>query len=133
MRRTDAGGHDTKLQISAINRVARASRCAPEDIPADPERLRQHLATISPAMAGLTKGSWCSVRSRILKALQRADVHATAGRRTRPSRRRRAQLYQALPETGWQASLGGLIGFLSDRDVSPTDVSDALIERFAVS
>ena len=131
MRRTDAGGHDTKLQISAINTVARASRCAPEDIPADPERLRQHLATISPAMAGLTKGSWCSVRSRILKALQRADVHVMAGRRTRPLSADWAQLYQALPENGWQASLGRLIGFLSDRDVSPTDVSDALIERFA--
>jgi hypothetical protein len=71
-----AGGDswEVKLQVSAINTVARASGCAPDDLPADPALLRQHLSTISPAMAGLTIGSWSSVRSRILKALQRAEV-----------------------------------------------------------
>ena len=34
---------ETKLQLSAINTIARASHCAPEDLSADPARLRQHL------------------------------------------------------------------------------------------
>ncbi len=70
-------------------------------------------------MAGLTTGSWSSVRSRILKALQRAEVEVMASRRTRPLSPDWAQLYQALPENGWKASLGRLIGYLSDQGVSP--------------
>ena len=121
---------ETKLQISAINTVARASGCAPDDLSADPARLREHLATISPAMAGVTRGSWSSVRSRILKALQRADVRVMAGRRTKPLSAEWALLYHALPENGWQAALGRLIGYLSALGVSPHEVSDGHIERF---
>ena len=73
-----------KLQISAINTVARASRCAPDDLPANPVRLREQLELISPAMAGLSQGSWSSVRSRILKALQRVDINVMSSRRTSP-------------------------------------------------
>jgi len=125
---TDAAA---KLQISAINTVARASRCAPEDLSADPARLRQQLQLISPAMAGLTLGSWSSVRSRILKALQRADVNVMAGRRTSPLAPAWAQLYRTLPENGSRAALGRLLGYLSNHGVSPGDVSDERVERFA--
>jgi hypothetical protein len=112
--------------------VARASACAPDDLPADPALLRQHLATISPAMAGLTNGSWSSVRSRILRALQRADVPVMKGRRTKPLSEDWAELYGALCHDGKQAALGRLIGYLSDRSVSPQDVSDGHIDRFAL-
>lgn len=122
---------EAKLQISAINTVARASACAPDDLPADPALLREHLKSISPAMAGLTKGSWTSVRSRILTALQRADVQVMAGRRTRPLSPEWAKLYGGLPENGPQAALGRLIGYLSDHGVAPAQVSDAHVERFA--
>jgi integrase len=128
-----AGGNswEVKLQVSAINTVARASGCAPDDLPADPALLRQHLSTISPAMAGLTIGSWSSVRSRILKALQRAEVPVMAGRRTKPLSEEWALLYRALFENGKQAALGRLIGYLSDRGVSPAEVSDSHVERFS--
>src|SRR5690242_11760211 len=72
LRSPGAGTRAVKMQLSAINSLARASGCAPDDLPADPAQLREHLAGISPAMAGLTKGSWSSVRSRILTALQYA-------------------------------------------------------------
>jgi len=121
---------ETKLQISAINTVARALGCAPDDLPADPARLRERLSEISPAMAGLTRGSWSSVRSRILRALRRADVSVMAGRRTGPLSAEWQHLYQALPQNGWQAALGRLIGYLSDRGVAPNEVSDGHIERF---
>jgi hypothetical protein len=64
----EASTNEVKLQLSAINTVSRVSGCAPDDLPAGPAQLRGHLAAISPAMAGLTHGSWCSVCSRILKA-----------------------------------------------------------------
>jgi integrase len=120
-----------KLQISAIKTVARASRCAPEDLPADPARLRQHLQSISSGMAGLTPGSWECVRSRILKALQRVDIPVMASRRTVPLSSTWSPLYQALPQDGSRAALGRLVGYLSDQGVSPGDVSDEVVGRFS--
>ena len=54
-------------------------------------------------MAGLTKGSWSSVRSRILKGLQRSDVKVMAARRIRPLQSDWEQLYRALKGNGRQA------------------------------
>ncbi|WP_428394424.1 hypothetical protein [Lichenicoccus sp.] len=127
----DARSPDVKLLVSAINTLARASGCAPDDLPADPALLREHLARISPAMARLTKGSWASIRSRILKAMQRADVQVMAGRRTRPLSEQWGTLYKQVPENGWQASLSRFVGYLSDNNVSPHDVSDGWVERFS--
>ena len=129
---TRADGTDkTKLQISAINTVARALGCTPEDLPADPAELRRQLATISPAMAGLTVGSWSSVRSRLLKALQRADIKVMAARRTQALSPDWEPLYRALKETGKQAALARMIGYFSDHHIYPNDVSDAYVQRFA--
>ena len=127
----DGKGSETKLQISAINTVARASGCAPDDLPADPAMLRQHLATISPAMAGLTRSSWSSVRSRLLKGLQRSDVRVMATRRVRPLQGAWDLLYRALKENGRQAILSRMIGYLNDNGVDPAEVTDAIVERFA--
>lgn len=131
LAREDSGSKEIKLQLSAINTVVRALRCAPEDIPADPARLRQVLNTISPAMTGLTRGSWSSVRSRVRKALQRAAVNVMASRRVRALSKDWEPLYRALPDNGCKASLGQLIGYLSDRGIAPADVSDDMIARFA--
>jgi integrase len=126
----DADALDTRLQISAINTVARALRCAPEDIPADPAGLRQHLSNISPAMAGLTRQSWWSVRSRIRKALQRASISVMPGRRTDPLSTEWHQLYGALPEIGRSRRLCRFIGWLSAQAICPPDVSDDVVARF---
>jgi hypothetical protein len=131
---SELDGKDTqeaKLQISAINTVSRALNCAPDDLPVDPARLRQILANISPAMAGLTKSSWTSVRSRVLRALQRAEVPVMSSRRTKPLSGDWAPLYRALFTNGKQAALGRFIGYLSDHGVCPADVSDGHIQRFA--
>lgn len=121
----------TNLQISAINTVARTLGCAPDDLPADPAFLRRRLASISPAMAGLTRGSWSSVRSRVLKALQRADIQVMPSRRRQPLSADWASLYRALPRNGWQPLLSRMIGYLSDRAISPELVCDGDVERFA--
>ena len=131
LRAPDADSPQVKLQLSAINTVSRACGCAPDDLPVDPARLRRHLSTISPAMAGLTKGSWDSVRSRILKALLRAEVDVMPSRRTHPLSPDWAPLYHSLPRDSTQKSLGRLISYCSDHGISPQDVSDEVIERFA--
>jgi integrase len=125
------GTNTTKLQVSAINTVARALGCAPHDLPADPAELRQQLATISPAMAGLTTASWSSVRSRLLKALRRAEVRVMPARRTKPLSPEWEPLYRVLKETGPQAALARMIGYFSDRQVLPTEVCDGYVQRFA--
>lgn len=70
---------EIKLELSAINTVARALHCAPEDLPANPARLREQLKLVSPAMAGLAKASWATVRSRVQKALQRGTRPSAGG------------------------------------------------------
>ena len=130
-RAGNADSAETKLLISAINTVARASGCAPDDLPADPARLREHLASISPAIAGLTNGSWSSVRSRVLKALQLADVQVMSGRRTIPLSECWAQLYRLIRDKGGQAALSRFVGYLSQHGISPHQVNDAVLERFA--
>jgi hypothetical protein len=82
-------------------------------------------------MAGLTKGSWSSVRSRIASALQRAEVQVMPGRRTEPLSEDWAKLYRALLKNGRQAALGRLMSYLSGSGVSPDEVSDGHITRFA--
>src|SRR5664280_1284209 len=126
----DGETRETKLLISAINTVARALRFAPEDIPADPAGLRQHLSSISPAMAGLTRKSWWSVRSRIRKALQLASIRVMPGRRTGPLSTEWDQLYHALPEIGRNRRLGRFIGYLFAEGICPGDVSDDVVARF---
>jgi integrase len=127
----DAQRPRVKLELSAISTLARVSGCAPDDISADPAKLRHHLSGISPAMAGLTRGSWASVRSRLLRALQRADVEVMAGRRVSALTADWNDLYRALPANGQQASLGRFIGYLSNRCVGPHAVDDAWMDRFA--
>ena len=53
------------------------------------------------------------------------------GRRTKPLSDDWAQLYGALRSDGKQAALGRMLGYLSDCSVSPQDVSDGHIDRFA--
>ena len=82
-------------------------------------------------MVGLTKSSWSSVLSRLLKGLQRSDVKVMATRRVKPLQGAWDQLYRALKENGRQASLSRMIGYLSDNGVCPAEVTDAIVERFA--
>lgn len=81
-------------------------------------------------MARLTRGSWSSVRSRVLKALQRAEVPVIEGRRTKHLSPAWNELYEALTRDGRKAALGRFIGWLSDHDVFPHEVSDEIVERF---
>lgn len=131
LQRSDADTAGIKLQISAISTVARICGCAPDDLSSDPTQLRQHLAGISPAMAGLTRGSWSSVRSRLLHALKNANVEVMAGRRTTPLTEEWATLHRLLPKSGWDASIARFVAYLSDHGVAPGDVSDTWMERFA--
>ena len=123
----------TSLMVSAINTIARTLGCAPDDLPANPAELRLAMEKVSPAMAGLTNGSWASTRSRLLKALRIAKVRVMSGQRREPLSDEWAALYARIPDdhgNGWKASLGRLISYCSDNDYPPDVVCDRLIERF---
>ncbi len=83
-------------------------------------------------MARMTKSSWSSTKSRVLKALQVAKVSVLPSRRVAPLSEEWASIYTLLPDNAWKASLGRLISYCSDNGHSPDVVCDALIERFEV-
>jgi hypothetical protein len=118
---------------TAVNSVARTLGCAPDDIAADPASLRLAIEKISAAMAGMTRSSWVSTKSRVLKALRTAKVPVMSGRRAGPLSEEWAALYRMIPDdnnNGWKASLGRLISYCSDNQYPPKAVCDVLMERF---
>ena len=124
---------DTPLMLSAINSVARVLGCAPDDVAADPANLRLSIEKTSAAMAGMTRSSWVSTKSRVLKALRIAKVPVMSGRRAGPLSEEWAALYRMIPDgnnNGWKASLGRLISYCSDNQYPPGAVCDVLMERF---
>lgn len=125
-----ADGKDRTLYISAINSVAKAFGGSPADLPSDPAELRRKLTTMSAAMAGMTKGSWSSVRSRLLAALRDTNVPVMRGRRAGHLAPAWAALYAKAPIRQRKARLSRFFGFCSAQGYSPEDVCDGMIERF---
>src|SRR6266567_692352 len=70
--------------VSAFRKVA--SWIGPDGLtrPADPGAIAEHLRKMSPAMAGLKKGSMANLRSRIRRGLKIAGISVHGGKRTNP-------------------------------------------------
>ena len=126
----DANSQRIRLLTSAINTVAKASRCSPEDIPAHPGELRVYLRELSPAMVGLSKSSWSSVRSRVLRALRLTHVTVFPSRRGQPLVPAWAGLYEALPDNSCKRGLSRFISYLSLSGIGPEEVDDAIVGRY---
>ena len=56
-------------QISAVRTLARLLGAEPQEIAADPSRLRRRMEAIAPEALGLSKGRWTNIRSLVGKAL----------------------------------------------------------------
>jgi integrase len=115
-------------QISAVRTTARLLDAAPEDIEANPAKLRRRLETIAWQAKGLSRGRANNIRSLLGKAL----AHA---RPVMPGRR----VARLLPE--WEALLeplarnraAGLLALardLSVRGIRPADVTLADLEAY---
>lgn len=112
--------------VSALNTLAKWLNRPLEQIPAAPESLRRHFASIHHETVGVSKARLANVRSLINKALTIAGIKAT----NRP-------VAEAL-SPDWQPVMAGLIDhyrrsslapfvrFCSDQGIAPADVSDSI-------
>ena len=69
---------------SALRSVGRALGRRLEEIPASPRQLRERLAILTPAMAGVSLGRWNNIVSLTRGALKRSGLATIAGRSTAP-------------------------------------------------
>lgn len=115
-------------QISAVRTLARLLGAEPEEILADPARLRRRMEAIAPEALGLSKGRWTNIRSLVGKALSLA-------RPMQPGR----QIAPLLPE--WENLLAlldrnratrmlALARHLSIKGVGPVDASLQDLEAY---
>jgi integrase len=74
VQKADLTAIQKRDQVSAIRTVARLLGAAPDDIDADPRRLRLRLEAIAPEAIGLSKGRWANLRSLMGKALEHGRV-----------------------------------------------------------
>jgi integrase len=102
--------------------MAKALDLPPDQIPADAVQLRTLLAKASAAKAGLKAGSWRTMKSVALRALQDAGVELASGRDTTAlSPAWRALFDQA--EQRASIGLGRFAKFLTRRSVEPHTIS----------
>jgi hypothetical protein len=118
--------------VSAINTITKAvGQCSPDDVSANPQKLRDQLKGISPAMVGLTASSWSSTRSCALTALKAANARALPSRRTEPLASSWKSLRDLLPKAGGKRPLlSRFMSFCSAFEYEPSAVSDLIADRF---
>jgi hypothetical protein len=115
-------------QICAVRTLARLLGAEPQEIVAEPSRLRRRMEAIAPEAVGLSKGRWANIRSLVGKALGLA-------RPMQPG----CQIAQLLPE--WEKLLAlldrsratrllALAHQLSIKGVGPADVSLQDLEAY---
>jgi hypothetical protein len=115
-------------QISAVRTVARLLGAAPEDIQADPAKLRRRLETIAWKAEGLSRGRWNNVRSLFGKALALARP-MLPGRAKDPLSPEWEKLLGRLARNR-ATTLMALTRYLSVRDIGPADVKLEDIEAY---
>jgi integrase len=111
-----------------VRTVARLLGAPPEDIEADPAKLRRRLEAIAPAAAGLSRGRWNNVRSLVGKALALARP-MLPGRTIAPLLPEWEQLLAPLSRSR-ATSLLAQARHLSVRGIRPADVTLADLEAY---
>lgn len=115
-------------QVSAIKTAARLLGATPDEIEADPFRLRKRLETIAPEALGLSRGRWNNIRSLVGKALALARP-TLPGRQTTPLLPEwKALLAPLSPNRA--ASLRAMARYLSVRNLRPDGVTLADLEAY---
>ena len=115
---------------SALRSVGRALGRRLEEIPASPRQLRERLAILTPAMAGVSLGRWNNIVSLTRGALKRCGLATIAGRSTAPMSPDWQDLFRHLNHRRVREGLSRFARYCSDRGVSPTDVDDDIAAAF---
>ena len=115
---------------SALRVVGRALSRRLEEIPARPRQLRERLATLTPAMAGVSQGRWNNVLSLLRRALKRAELTTIAGRNAEPMAPEWQDLFRHLNHRRLREGLSRFARYCSTLGISPRDVDDGIAAAF---
>jgi hypothetical protein len=115
---------------SALRVVGRVLARPLEEIPAQPGRLRERLAAITPAMAGVSKGRWANILSLTRAALARAGLSTIPGRSTEPLSPEWQDLLRHLNDRRMREGLSRFARHCSAHGIAPSDVCDAVADVF---
>lgn len=114
---------------SAINRVATYLNRSPADLRIDPPALRLALAKIHPVQVGISAKSLANVKSALSNALQTVGYLPSKEPKVEPSVAWQNFLSNcSAPHQGH--ALSRLITYCSNRDIEPTDLTDAVMMDF---
>lgn len=123
--------HQDAFLKSAVKRACALLGQQMADLPADPRVILDRLEQISPAMANMTEQSLANLRSRVRKVFKKAQGQTYNPRSRFPLKGEWADL-QASLDTKMQRSTSRLFHFAAGLGVLPSQMSDAVIERFEV-
>lgn len=115
--------------LSALHTVARLLNTAPSAIPAQPGVLRQCLAAVSPAAAGISHGRWNNVRSLTLAALKLAGVRTLRGCTREVLTPDWEALRACLPDAKARYGLSRFMSVCSERQIAPGAVDAAVFAQ----
>ena len=102
----------------------------PEEVPAHPNYLRQHLKRIRPARFGISKGSWSNIKSLLRRALNVCGCAVMPGRYMAPLTPDWEILYQHLNNKTLKCGLSKFMHFCSVRGIEPDEVQTSSFKLF---
>jgi integrase len=115
---------------SALRIVAKVLDRRPEEVPANPDHLRERLKSFTPAMAGLAAPRWRNILSLTRSALKRTGVAHMPARNCLQLSPPWADLIRSLKDRPLRIGLSRLASYASMQGVEPTDVDDRFMDRF---
>jgi integrase len=115
---------------SALRVVGRVLARPLEEIPAQPGQLRERLATMTPAMAGVSKGRWANILSLTRAALARAGLSKVPGRSSEPLTPEWQDLFRHLNHRRMREGLSRFARHCSAQGIAPGEVCDAVADMF---
>ena len=115
---------------SAIRSFCRLIGRHPEEVPAHPNYLRQHLKRIRPARFGISKGRWSNIKSLLRRALRVCGCAVMPGRYTAPLTPDWEFLYQQLNNKTLECGLTKFMHFCTAQGIEPDEVQAESFELF---
>lgn len=113
--------------ISALQRIAAACDLPVNEVPADPNWLRQKVSALSPVKLGLSAKTRSNILSNATIALSRVGI---TKRRPSPERSPKwQQLWVKLSSSG-KITLGSFTKFCTHHQIDPDDVTDEVVRQY---
>jgi integrase len=116
--------------LSAVRLVCRALGRRPEEIPADPQRLRVWLTAISATEAGVGEARWRNGKSLFDSALEAAGIAMIRKRSKEPMTDLWTDLLQKISDRYIKARLTRLARFCTGRQTEPDHLDDVIMDEF---